>query len=104
MKNSTKNQEPKPCTRLHFSLKILSVTMETADKDAGQSGTSERRIASMLPEIVAFLLGFGQVFEKATLDLYFVYSSCEELHPFEVDCGTDSQNDTNVQVRYLSFS
>ena len=66
--------------------------METADKDAEQSGTSGRRIASMLPEIVAFLLAFGNVLEKATLDLYFVYSSCEELHPFEEDCGADSQD------------
>ena len=67
--------------------------METADKDAGTSG---RRIADMLPEIVAFLLAFGNVLEKVTLDLYFVFSSCEELHPFEVDCGTDSKD---VQVR-----
>ena len=77
--------------------------METANvKDADQrskNDVSGRRMANMLPEMVAFLLAFGNVFEKATLNLYFVYSSCEELHPFEVDCGIDSQDDANVQVR-----
>ena len=76
--------------------------METADaKDADQRSkddVSRRRIAHMLPEMVAFLLAFDNVFEKATLNLYFVYSSCEELHPFEVDCRIDSQDDANVQV------
>ena len=76
--------------------------METANvKDANQRSkddVSRGRIANMLPEIVAFLLAFGGVFEKATLNPHFVYSSCEELHPFEVDCGIDSQGDANVQV------
>ena len=74
-------------------------------KDADQRSkcdVSRRRIANMLPEMVAFLLAFGNVFEKATLNLYFVYSSCEELRPFEVDCGIDSQDDANVQV-YKTF-
>ena len=48
--------------------------------------------------MVAFLLAFGNVFGKATLNLYLIYSSCEEFYPFEVDCGIDSQDDTNVQV------
>ena len=70
-------------------------------KDADQRSkddVSRRRIANMLPEMVAFLLAFGGVFEKATLNLYLIYSSCEELHPFEVDCGIDSQDDTDIQV------
>ena len=78
------------------------VAMETANvKDADQHSkddVSGHRFANMLPEMVAFLLAFGNVFGKATLNQYFVYSSCEELHPFEVDCGIDSQDDTNVQV------
>ena len=76
--------------------------METANlKDADKCSKDDvtgHRVANMLPEMVAFLLAFGNVFEKATLNLYFVYSSCEELHPFEVDCGIDSQDDANVQV------
>ena len=81
--------------------------METADKDGSQRSkddVSRRRIANMLPEMVAFLLAFGNVFEKATLNLYLIYSSCEELHPFEVDCGIDSQDDANVQVGKTTFS
>ena len=80
--------------------------METTDaKDADQRSKDDvrgHRIANMLPEMVAFLLAFGNVFEKATLNQYFIYSSCEEFHPFEVDCGIDSQDDTNVQV-YKTF-
>ena len=81
--------------------------MDTADKDGSQRSkddVSRRRIANMLPEMVAFLLAFGNVFEKATLNLYLIYSSCEELHPFEVDCGIDSQDDANVQVGKTTFS
>ena len=81
--------------------------METADKDGSQRSkddVSRRSIANMLPEMVAFLLAFGNVFEKATLNLYLIYSSCEELHPFEVDCGIDSQDDANVQVGKTTFS
>ena len=69
--------------------------METPDIVGEHNSFIERRIARMLPEIVAFLLAFSNVLEKATLDLYFVYSCCEELHPFEEDCGKDSQD---VQV------
>ena len=73
-------------------------------KDDSENRSLNRILSSIFPEIISFLLAFGETIETSTTNLYLVYSSCKELYPFRWDCGIEMQDDTDIQVSKTKYN